>query len=65
MEFFFFSAPGQVLIREWARLGMAGDEKGKGDDYEKARSRGYGLRLPVRSRVFRVWQDFWEIFRNA
>ncbi|CAK9013894.1 unnamed protein product [Durusdinium trenchii] len=28
-----------ALIREWARLGMSGDEKGKGDSYEKARQK--------------------------
>jgi hypothetical protein len=27
----------QVIIRDWARLGMAGDEKGTGESYEKAR----------------------------
>jgi len=27
----------QALIREWARLGMPGDEKGKGESYDKAR----------------------------
>ncbi|CAL1155121.1 unnamed protein product [Cladocopium goreaui] len=26
-----------VIIRDWARLGMAGDEKGTGESYEKAR----------------------------
>ena len=31
--------PLQVIIRDWARLGMPGDEKGKGESYEKARRR--------------------------
>jgi len=28
-----------ALIREWARLGMPGDEKGKGESYDKARQK--------------------------
>ena len=32
-----FGARPKVMIREWARLGMPGDEKGKGESYEKAR----------------------------
>ena len=27
----------KAMIREWARLGMPGDAKGKGETYEKAR----------------------------